>query len=175
MQTGREMHSPVGLIEEVAEYNEKRKADMAARVIAALGGDVKNKTIGILGVTFKPNTDDMREAPSLVIIPALQHAGARVQAYDPIGMHEAAKFLPDVEWCADAPAAAHGADILVIITEWNEFRALDLDRIKSALKFPLIFDMRNIYKPMEMAAAGFTYHSLGRPLAVPKNLKRAAA
>jgi UDPglucose 6-dehydrogenase len=182
MQTGREMGSPVGLIEEVAEYNEKRKADMAARVIAALGGNplpdgakLAGKTIGVLGVTFKPNTDDMREAPSLVIIPELQKAGAKIQAHDPVGMTEAAKFLPDVKWCDDVYAAADGADILVIITEWNEFRALDLDRLKFLLKTPLMMDMRNVYKPAEMAAAGFTYHSLGRPVAAPKNAKRAAA
>jgi UDPglucose 6-dehydrogenase len=114
-------------------------------------------------VTFKPNTDDMREAPSLGIIPALQAAGASIRAYDPEGMAEASKLLREVEWCEDEYAAMNEADAVVIITEWNQFRLLDLKRMKSILKQPVMIDLRNIYKPGEMAAAGFRYHSIGRP------------
>ena len=123
---------------------------------------MNGKIISILGVTFKPNTDDMRDAPSLDIIPALQQAGATVRAVDPAGRYEAEKLLPQVIWEADIYKAAYQADALVILTEWNEFRALDLSRLKPTLKQPLIIDLRNIYKPDEMRAAGFQYHSIGR-------------
>ena len=118
--------------------------------------------MAVLGLTFKPNTDDMREAPSLAIVPALVEAGARVRAYDPEGMGEAKALLEGATWCADAYDAAKGADALTILTEWNEFRALDLKRLKTAMKAPVIVDLRNIYKPAEMAAAGFHYTSVGR-------------
>ena len=176
MQTGRDMGVPIGLVEEVERYNEARKLDMAQRVVALLGDKPQGKTVGILGVTFKPNTDDMREAPSLTIIPALQNAGATVQAYDPVSMHEAQKMLDGVRWCHDPYSAAQGADILVIITEWNEFRALDLQKIKSALNRPLVMDMRNIYKPSDMQAAGFDYYSIGRaPMLSSTNVKNGKA
>jgi UDPglucose 6-dehydrogenase len=133
---------------------------MAEKIIEAFG-DVKGKTIAVLGLTFKPNTDDMRDAPSLVIVPKLQAAGARIRAYDPEGADEARKVL-EVETCKDAYEALSGADGVVILTEWNEFRALDLGRVKSLLKRALMVDLRNIYRPAQMAEAGFTYVSVGR-------------
>ena len=123
----------------------------------------------MLGVTFKPNTDDMRDAPSLDIVPALQAAGAAVRAFDPAGMHEAGKLLPGVLWAQDAYGALEGADGVAILTEWNEFRALDLARVKALLKQPVIIDLRNVYNPEDMAAAGFAYSSIGRPTAPPQN------
>jgi len=135
---------------------------MAGKVGAAVAADLKGKTVGVLGLTFKPNTDDMRDAPSLDIIPALQAQGARVQAFDPEG-HEARQLLKDVDFKDDPYAAAEGADVLVIITEWDQFRALDLDRIKLLMKAPVLVDLRNIYKPDDMRARGFAYTSVGRP------------
>ncbi len=167
VRTAQQNDRPTRIVETVVEVNTKRKQDMAQRAIRALGGDAKGKTIGILGVTFKPNTDDMRDAPSLDIIPALQEAGAVIHAYDPEGMKEAATMLQDVEWKDDAYAAASGADCLLIITEWNEFRALQVSRLKKALKNPIIVDLRNIYKPEDMEAAGFSYYSVGRPDVLP--------
>ena len=137
---------------------------MAQRVIDACGGSVKGRTIAILGVTFKPNTDDMRESPSLDIVPMLQAAGASIRAYDPEGMAEAGPLLPDVSWCDGAYDALPDADAVVILTEWNQFRNLDLDRVKALLKAPVFIDFRNIYNPREMAEAGFSYTSIGRPL-----------
>jgi UDPglucose 6-dehydrogenase len=151
------------MVETVVEVNEARKAQMADKVIAHCGGSVQGKTIAVLGLTFKPNTDDMREAPSLKIVPALQAAGANIRAYDPAGMVEAKKMLPDIHWCENAYDTLDGADALVIITEWNAFRALDLDRMKALMKAPVMVDLRNIYNPAEMAAAGFRYTSVGRP------------
>jgi UDPglucose 6-dehydrogenase len=116
----------------------------------------------VLGLTFKPNTDDMRDSPSLAILPVLQDAGATVRVFDPEGMDEAKRLMPDLDYCGDAYTTMHGADALVLITEWNEFRALDLDRVKALLRQPLVIDLRNIYKPDEMSAAGFVYHSIGR-------------
>jgi UDPglucose 6-dehydrogenase len=131
-------------------------------VIMALGGEPKGKTVGVLGLTFKPNTDDMRDAPSLAIIPVLQDRGARVQAFDPEGLAEARELLTGVDFKDDPYAVAEGADVLVIITEWDQFRALDLDRIKLLMKAPVLVDLRNIYKPDDMAARGFAYASVGR-------------
>jgi UDPglucose 6-dehydrogenase len=136
---------------------------MAARVIAACGGSLEHKTVAVLGLTFKPNTDDMRDAPSLDIVPGLQSAGATVRAYDPEGMAEAESLLPGVVWCNDAYSTVDHADAVVIVTEWNEFRLLDLERVKALMKQPLMVDLRNIYKPAEMANAGFHYLSIGRP------------
>jgi UDPglucose 6-dehydrogenase len=136
---------------------------MADRIIAAAGGDVKGKTVAILGLTFKPNTDDMRDSPSLDIIPALVKAGAKVRAFDPEGTEEAKKLLTGIEYVEDAYDALNGADVLTIITEWNEFRALDLKRVKSLLKSPVVVDLRNVWDPVEMRQAGFTYVSVGRP------------
>ncbi|HEY1837648.1 MAG TPA: UDP-glucose/GDP-mannose dehydrogenase family protein [Rhizomicrobium sp.] len=160
LRTSIEVGATTRIVETVVSVNEDRKARMAEKVIEAFGG-VKGKTVAVLGLTFKPNTDDMRDAPSLVIVPALQKAGAKVRAYDPEGAKEAAKLL-DVELCADAYAPLKDADGVVILTEWNEFRALDLARMKALLKRPLMVDLRNIYRPAIMADAGFTYASVGR-------------
>ena len=153
---------PLRLVETVVSANDARKQAMAERVIAACGGSVAGKTIAVLGVTFKPNTDDMRDAPSLVIVPALQAAGATLRGYDPAGMTEAGKLLSDVTWCENAYAAVEGADALVIITEWNEFRALDLVRVREALRTPILVDLRNVYDPTEMSELGFCYSCVGR-------------
>jgi UDPglucose 6-dehydrogenase len=154
---------PVRIVETVVEVNHKRKQSMAERVVALCGGSVAGLTVGVLGVTFKPDTDDMRDAPSLDIIPLLQQAGATVQAYDPAGMPEAKALLPGVAWTDDAYAAAADADVLVIITEWNEFRALSPDRLSALMRRKAIVDLRNIYNPDDMARAGFAYSSIGRP------------
>jgi UDPglucose 6-dehydrogenase len=156
-----EAGAPTRIIEAVVDVNANRKKRMAEKIVDAFGG-VKGKTVAILGVTFKPNTDDMRDSPSLDIVPALLQAGATVRAYDPEGMHEAEKLLPGVKWTQDAYEAMTGADGIAILTEWNQFRALDLTRTKALLKRPLMVDLRNIYTPREMAEAGFEYHSVGR-------------
>jgi UDPglucose 6-dehydrogenase len=161
-RTGEQAGSPLRLVETVVAVNDDRKKAMAQRVIAACGGSVDGKAIAVLGVTFKPNTDDMRDAPSLVIVPALQAAGATLRGYDPAGMKEAGRLLSDVAWCADAYSAVQDADALVIMTEWNEFRALDLARVREALKTPIVVDMRNIYDPAEMRELGFRYSCVGR-------------
>ncbi|MGE0253782.1 MAG: UDP-glucose/GDP-mannose dehydrogenase family protein [Alphaproteobacteria bacterium] len=162
-ETARQVGSPVGIVEEVVRANAARKVAMAEKVIAACGGSVAGKTVAVLGVTFKPNTDDMRDAPSLVILPQLVASGARVRAYDPAGMKEAAHLIAGVEWCDDAYATMAGADALVVLTEWNAFRGLDTDRVMSLLREPVIIDLRNVYDPADMAAAGFRYVSIGRP------------
>jgi UDPglucose 6-dehydrogenase len=135
---------------------------MAEKVSGALAGDLAGKTVGVLGLTFKPNTDDMRDAPALDIVPALQAKGAKVQAFDPEGLHEARQLLRDVDFKDDPYEVANGADVLVLITEWNQFRALDLDRIKLLMNRPVMVDLRNVYKPEDMAARGFAYTSVGR-------------
>jgi UDPglucose 6-dehydrogenase len=163
LRTAELFGSPLRIVQSTVEVNDARKRRMAEKVIEACGGSVAGKTIAVLGLTFKPNTDDMRDAPSLDVVPMLQKAGAVVRAFDPEGMNEAKKLLPDVVWCDEAYATMEGADALVIITEWNEFRALDLARVKSLLRQPVLVDLRNIYKPSEMAAAGFRYSSVGRP------------
>ncbi len=140
--------------------NDARKIEMARKIEAAFGG-VKGKTVAVLGLTFKPNTDDMRDAPSLVIVPHLQAAGATIRGYDPEGRGEAARHL-DLDFRDDAYDALNGADGVVILTEWNEFRALDLAKVKDLLKTPLMVDLRNIYRPAQMAQAGFRYVSVGR-------------
>jgi UDPglucose 6-dehydrogenase len=140
---------------------------MADRIIAGLGGSAQGKKVALLGLTFKPNTDDMRDSPSLAIVPALQQAGATVRAYDPEGMDEAKRMLDDVVWCDTAYEGMGGADALVILTEWNQFRALDLARVKRLLRQPVIVDLRNIYEPADMVAAGFAYSSIGRASRAP--------
>ncbi len=169
VRTAEEVGSPLRIVETVVEINARRKRRMAEKVIEACGGDVAGKTIAILGVTFKPNTDDMRDSPALDIVAGLQEAGANVRAYDPEGMEEAAKMMSDVTWCKDAYDAMADADAIALVTEWNEFRALDLKRAKAALKAPVMVDLRNIYKPDEMAQVGFRYYSIGRAPAQPGN------
>lgn len=162
-KTANDAGCPVRIVDTVVEVNAARKRAMADKVIKAMGGDVKGKTIGVLGLAFKPNTDDMRDAPSLDIIPALTEAGATVRAYDPESMHEAEKLLSGLDYAESAYAAIDGADAMVIITEWDQFRALDLDRVKASLKSDIVVDLRNIYSPEDMAKRGFTYISVGRP------------
>jgi UDPglucose 6-dehydrogenase len=162
VRTAQQVDSPLRIIETVVAVNDARKARMADRIISVCGDSVAGKTIAILGLTFKPNTDDMRDSPSLTIIPALQRAGATIRAFDPEGMREARALLQDIAFCGDAYETMADADALVILTEWNEFRALDLDRVKKLLRRPLILDLRNIYNPAEMAAAGFEYDCIGR-------------
>lgn len=162
VSTARDSGSPLRIIETVVELNEQRKQKMAERIISAVGGDAAGKTIAVLGLTFKPNTDDMRESPSLDIVPALIAAGAKVRAFDPEGMNEAKDMLEGVEWCEEEYETMPDADVLVIITEWNQFRALDLERVKSLMTAPIMVDLRNVYDPSEMSKAGFHYYSIGR-------------
>ncbi|ODT68421.1 MAG: UDP-glucose 6-dehydrogenase [Pelagibacterium sp. SCN 63-23] len=162
VRTGQDFETPMRLVETVVSINTRRKQAMAARVINACGGEVRGKTIAMLGLTFKPNTDDMREAPSLDIIAGLQEAGARVVAHDPQGMRAARALLDDVSFAQDAYEAAGGADALVLVTEWNAFRSLDLDRIRAAMRGRVFVDLRNVYRPQDIRARGFSYHGVGR-------------
>jgi UDPglucose 6-dehydrogenase len=161
VQTAQALGAPTRIVEAVVKVNDDRKLAMARKIEAAFGG-VKGKTVAVLGLTFKPNTDDMRDAPSLVILPYLQAAGATIRVFDPEGHREAAKHL-DVHFSTDTYDALEGADGVVILTEWNEFRALDLERVKTVLKTPLMVDLRNIYRPAQMREVGFQYISVGRP------------
>ena len=163
VRTAQQYGAPTKIVEAVVEINARRKKEMADRVIALSGGSIKGKKIAVLGLTFKPNTDDMRDAPSLDIIPALQEAGAEVRAFDPAGMDEAKKLLSDVIYCDGPYHAMDGADAVALVTEWDEFRALDLARMKQLLKEPVFVDLRNVYRPAQMADAGFAYASIGRP------------
>lgn len=160
-KTAHDYNAPISIVDTVIEVNKKRKEAMAERIIKACGGSVEGKTIAILGLTFKPNTDDMRDAPSLVIIPALQKAGATIKAYDPEGMEEAKTMLENVEYTENAYDCMQNADAAVILTEWNQFRALDLARVADTLTSPVLVDLRNIYPLDEVT--GFDYHSIGRP------------
>ena len=162
VQTARDFDAPLRIIEAVVQVNEERKHQMADKIVDACGGAVDGKTIAVLGLTFKPNTDDMRDSPSLAIVPALQNAGATVRAFDPQGMEEAREMLSGTVFCENAYETMEGADALAIVTEWNEFRLLDLERVKGLLSQPLMIDLRNIYKPEEIIKAGFDYHSVGR-------------
>lgn len=162
VKTAQEAGSPVRLIETVVSVNDTRKTRMAQKIVKACGGSVAGKRIAVLGLAFKPNTDDMRDAPSLAILPALQKAGAEIVAYDPESMAQARPLLPGVTFADGAYACVEQADALVIITEWNAFRALDLKRVKSALRSPTVIDLRNIYRSQEMRALGFDYHGVGR-------------
>ena len=161
-KTANDFGTPVSIVDEVIRFNEQRKHDMVGRIEQGVGGSVSGKKIAILGLTFKPNTDDMREAPSLVIIPGLQEKGASVRAYDPEGMEEARTMLEGVTFCESAYDCMEGADAVVILTEWNQFRALDLARMKELLKQPVLIDLRNIYSLEEIG--DFDYHSIGRPV-----------
>jgi UDPglucose 6-dehydrogenase len=163
VKTAQDYDVPLRIVEAVLTVNDTRKRAMARKVAAALGGNIRGKTIAVLGLAFKPNTDDMREAPSIPLITALIDQGAAVRAYDPESMQQARGELPDIHYCDDAYTCAKGADALVIVTEWEQFRALDLKRLKAELRQPVVVDLRNIYRPDEMAAHGFTYDSVGRP------------
>jgi UDPglucose 6-dehydrogenase len=156
--------APSRLVETVVAVNDARKAGMAARIVAACDGSVRGRVIAVLGLTFKPETDDMRDAASLPIVARLVEDGATVRAFDPEGMAMARPLLPDqVTYCRDAMDAVTGADVLVVVTEWNEFRALDPVRLKAAMRGRVVVDLRNIYDPAAMMAAGLDYHSIGRP------------
>jgi len=163
LKAGLDFGVPIRSIETIISINDQRKRAMARKIIAACGGSIRGRTIGVLGLTFKADTDDMRESPAVPIITALQDAGAKVRAYDPEGMEQASAMLDDVEFAPDAYDCAKGASALVILTEWNQFRTLDLERLKDLLAKPLIVDLRNILRPMDMAEHGFTYVSIGRP------------
>jgi UDPglucose 6-dehydrogenase len=162
-KTANDHNTPVRIVDTVVEVNAARKKAMAGKVVKAMGGDVSGKTIGVLGLAFKQNTDDMRDAPSLDIVPALIEAGAIIKAFDPEAMEEAAKLMDGLNYVENAYEAVDGADAMVILTEWDQFRALDLDRIKESLKSDIVVDLRNIYSPEDMAKRGFEYTSIGRP------------
>ena len=162
LKTGQDYEAPLRIVEAVVAVNDNRKRSMGRKVISAMGGSVQGKTVAILGLTFKPNTDDMRDSPALAIIQALQDNGAKIQAYDPEGMEQAAALLPDVTFCDGAYSAIDGADAAVIVTEWDAFRALDFARMKDALKAPILIDLRNIYVRDDVERQGFTYIAIGR-------------
>jgi UDPglucose 6-dehydrogenase len=162
VRTATDYGAPTRLIETTVAVNDARKKAMAGRIADALGGEVTGKTIGILGLTFKPNTDDMRDAPSLDVVPMLQDMGAKVQAFDPEGRHEAEKLLNGVDFRDGPYEAAEGADALVILTEWDQFRALDYDRLKATMAGRVVVDLRNVYRPEDMREHGFAYSSVGR-------------
>jgi UDPglucose 6-dehydrogenase len=164
---GQRFGAPVRIVETVIGVNGSRKAAMVQKIMAACGGSVRGKRLAVLGLAFKPNTDDMREAPSLSILPVLAAEGAEVTAYDPAAMAEARKLLPEIKTVADPYVCIEGADAMVILTEWDQFRALDLERVRSMLHKPVVVDLRNVYKPDDMAARGFTYISIGRPTVQP--------
>jgi UDPglucose 6-dehydrogenase len=162
IKTGQDYEAPLRIVEAVVAVNDARKRAMARKVSAALGGELRGLTVAVLGLTFKPNTDDMRDAPSIPLITALQDMGAKVRAYDPTGMEQAKPLMTNVTFCADAYACAEGASALVIVTEWEQFRALDFARLKATMVRPLLVDLRNIYRPEEVARHGFVYESIGR-------------
>ena len=166
VKTAQDFDTPIRIVETVVDINDQRKQEMASRIVTACDGSVVGKSIAVLGLTFKPNTDDMRESPSLDIVPALQAAGAVVRAFDPEGMEEAKKVLQDVVWCGDTYEAIDGSNAAVIVTEWNEFRSLDFERMKNIMKSPILVDLRNVYDPNHVLAAGFAYSCVGRPTAM---------
>ena len=162
LKTSQDYDAPQRIVEAVVAVNDTRKRAMGRKIIAAMGGDVRGKTVAVLGLTFKPNTDDMRDSPAIAVIQTLQDAGATVKAYDPEGVEQAKRVLDNVDYCDGPYSAIEGADALAIVTEWDEFRALDLARVKSLLASPVLVDLRNIYIPDEVRAAGFDYTSIGR-------------
>jgi len=163
IKTAHDHGGSVRIVETVVAVNEQRKRAMARKVTAALEAPVRGKTVAVLGLTFKPNTDDMREAPSIALITALLDVGVTVRAYDPAGMEQAKIVLPDIDYCDGPYSTAEGAHALAIVTEWEQFRALDLNRLKKIMASPIMIDLRNIYPPEELAKAGFIYDSIGRP------------
>lgn len=162
VKTAQDAASPVRLIETTVSINDQRKRAMARKVVEACGGSVRGKTVGILGLTFKPNTDDMRDAPSLAIIQALQDAGASIKAYDPVGMEQARKMIEGIEFGESAYAVAEGAHAIVIVTEWNAFRSLDLKRLRAVMATPVMVDLRNVYRREDVVKEGIAYSSVGR-------------
>lgn len=169
MRIAQEYGAPTRLVEATVAVNDARKAAMAGRVLAACGGSVRGRTIGVLGLTFKPETDDMREAPSVPLIWRLAEGGAAIRAFDPEGMEQARPLLPEgVAFCRDALDVAEGADALVVVTEWNQFRALAPERLAAAMRGRVLVDLRNVYDPAALRAAGFAYHGIGRPGDLPQ-------
>jgi UDPglucose 6-dehydrogenase len=162
IKTGQDYAAPLRIVEAVVAVNDARKRAMARKVAAALGGELRGLTVAVLGLTFKPNTDDMRDAPSIPLITALQDMGAKVRAYDPTGMEQARPMMANVAFCDDAYSCAEGASALVIVTEWEQFRALDFRRLKTVMARAVLVDLRNIYLPEEIARHGFVYESIGR-------------
>ena len=162
LKTSQDNDAPQRIVEAVVAVNDNRKRAMGRKIIQAMGGNVRGKTVAVLGLTFKPNTDDMRDSPALAVIQTLQDAGAIIKAYDPEGMEQASLVLDGVVYCEGPYQAIEGADALAIATEWDVFRALDLDRVKKLLKAPVVVDLRNIYNPAEMMEAGFHYTGIGR-------------
>jgi len=162
VKTSHDNAVPMRIIETVVAVNDQRKRAMALKVSQALGGQLRDRTISILGLTFKPNTDDMREAPSIPLITALQDMGAKVRAYDPAGMEQAKKVIDNITYCDNAYDCAKGGDALVIVTEWEQFRALDLERLKTAMAQPIMVDLRNAYNAAYVKQAGFTYYGIGK-------------
>jgi UDPglucose 6-dehydrogenase len=162
VKTAQDAGTPVRIVETVAAVNDQRKRAMAKKVIAMAGGDVRGKQVAVLGLTFKPNTDDMRDSPAIAIIQALQDGGARVRAFDPEGTEQAQMVLTNVDYAKDPYDCLADADVAVLVTEWDAFRALDMDRVKSVMKTPALVDLRNVYRPEEMARRGITYASIGR-------------
>jgi UDPglucose 6-dehydrogenase len=162
LKTAEDFESPVHIVEAVVKANDSRKRAMGRKVLKALGDDAKGKTVAVLGLTFKPNTDDMRDAPAIAIVQTLEDAGVAVRAYDPEGMEAAKAIMPNVTYCANAYEAAEGADAVALVTEWDIFRALDLKRLAGAMAAPVMVDLRNVYRPDEVKAAGFAYTSVGR-------------
>ena len=167
LKTAHDYGVPLRIVETVTAVNDQRKRAMARKVVTALGGSIRGKTIAVLGLSFKPNTDDMRDSPSIPLITALHDLGATVRGYDPAAMEAAKALLPDVIYCGSAYEAAEGAQAVVIATEWEQFRALDLDRLRSVMALPVIVDLRNIYRPEDMHKRGFAYASIGRSVPVP--------
>jgi UDPglucose 6-dehydrogenase len=163
----RQARSPTRIVEAVIETNSVRKDRLAERIAHAVGGSLRNKRVAVLGLSFKAETDDLREAASLVIIPALQNEGATIAAYDPVAIPAARLLLPDVTWCGDAYETAKDADAIVVLTEWNEFRGLDLRRLAAQMREPVLIDFRNIYSAGDVAKTPFVYHSLGRATVSP--------
>ena len=166
LKTAEDFQSPLRIVESVVAVNDSRKRAMGRKVIQALGGDARGRTIALLGLTFKPNTDDMRDAPSLAIVQALEDAGAKIRGYDPEGMEQARPLMPNVEFCDSPYQAAEGADAVVIVTEWDVLRALDLGRLREALAQPILVDLRNVYPREDAEHAGLRWHGVGRPAPV---------
>jgi UDPglucose 6-dehydrogenase len=166
IKTGQDHEAPLRIVETVVAVNDQRKRAMARKVAQAFGGNLRGKSIAILGVTFKPNTDDMRDAPSIPLITALQDMGAEVRVYDPVGMEQAKKVFENVTFCDGPYECARGCHAMVIVTEWEQFRALDLKEMSAIMACPVIIDLRNIYSPDEVTRNGFLYSGVGRPQAV---------
>jgi UDPglucose 6-dehydrogenase len=163
LKTAEDAHAPLRIVEAVVKVNDARKRAMGRKVIKALGGQARGKIVALLGLAFKPNTDDMRDAPSLSIVRALEDAGVTVRGYDPESMEQARPLMPEVELCADPYQAAEGADAVVLVTEWDALRALDLRRLAASMRSPVLVDLRNIYPPEDVEGAGLTWHGIGRP------------